>query len=538
MDSGLGGYFDTANLLRILDRGASFCIPESRIADLRGAVGIYQSHNSTAGETYVREKMTTGALASHFRRLSIDEAAQATCSPMKLLIKSNGVDWRIVYDMSSPLRTPDGRTLPSMNELMYHPGLPSVPVGTSTRELDLICTVGHLVGLERRNKIRMMIFDLKHAFYGVLLAASEQLLAAFKLGTETWAHKGLPMGSILSPSIYGRFSMMNWRYQELVMGLLISWFVDDSLLINVDGDSCAQDAADLRAMLEWAGWKLNEKCSTQPMARVQSLGLIFDVETWTVEVRKGILENLEANMLKLLGRDTLTVQHRHKAKWISKLIEEIIGGLNFCQAVVRTLAAPMHFYLAQLHQVTHWVKGPTFQMPPEHTLVINFTREIMRRYGKAPMISRTLELQLAHGHSLRSDASGDGYGAWGRDRRGHIFYFFGDWKDMSQIPPATHSNDLELAAALMMMDHLIPQVLPGAAFVDLVTDNTNVARWISTLSCKVKDSGSDKERAQWLHAAGLHQAERNIYIHCRQEDRESNTWADALSKPELRERLF
>ena len=51
--------------------------------------------------------------------------------------------------------------------------------------------------------------------------------------------------------------MMNWRYQELVMGLLISWFVDDSLLINVDGDSCAQDAADLRAMLEWAGWKLS-----------------------------------------------------------------------------------------------------------------------------------------------------------------------------------------------------------------------------------------------------------------------------------------
>ena len=106
------------------------------------------------------------------------------------------------------------------------------------------------------------------------------------------------------------------------------------------------------------------------------------------------------------------------------------------------------------------------------------------------------------------------------------------------IPRATHSNDLELAAALMMMDHLIPQVLPGASFVDLMTDNTNVARWIATLSCKVKDSGSDKERAQWLHAAGLHQAERNIYFHCRQEDLESNTWADALSKPELREGLF
>ncbi len=69
-----------------------------------------------------------------------------------------------------------------MSELMYHPGLSSVPMRTATRELDLICTVGHLVGLKERNIIRMIVFDLKHAFYGVPLARSEQLLAALKFG--------------------------------------------------------------------------------------------------------------------------------------------------------------------------------------------------------------------------------------------------------------------------------------------------------------------------------------------------------------------
>ncbi len=107
MDSGLGGYFDTAIVLQILDQEASLCISERRIAELRGAVGIYQSHKSTAGETYVRKQMTTVALASPFRRLSMDEVC---CKPRAVQcsrINSNDVDWRIVYDVSSTLQTPD-----------------------------------------------------------------------------------------------------------------------------------------------------------------------------------------------------------------------------------------------------------------------------------------------------------------------------------------------------------------------------------------------------------------------------------------------
>jgi hypothetical protein len=61
---------------------------------------------------------------------------------------------------------------------------------------------------------------------------------------------------------------------------------------------------------------------------------------------------------------------------------------------------------------------------------------------------------------------------------------------------------------------------------------------LSTLACKITKTSTDMDRIKWLQCAGLYQAHRNIYVDCHQQEREMNTWADALSKPKLRQGLF
>jgi hypothetical protein len=283
----MGGYFDTANLLAMLRDGVSFCIPEEKMLALEGARPVRMSHNPPEAVRYLQEKLKTGDFAPHFRKLTTKEANKATISPIVILPKSNKIDWRAVYDMSCRLRSRSGATLPSLNEHTCREGLASVPVGTASREIDMICVLGHIVGPKKRHRIRMMKLDLKHAFYGILLRSRDQLLAAFQLDEEVWAHLGLPMGSIGSPSWYGRFMMMVWVYTLRVLAAMTSIYVDDIFILGVDGPACAIDARDVRALLKWAGWETNDKkCSTEPQKSLESLGNIFHIADWTVEISR------------------------------------------------------------------------------------------------------------------------------------------------------------------------------------------------------------------------------------------------------------
>ena len=144
----------------------------------------------------------------------------------------------------------------------------------------------------------------------------------------------------------------------------------------------------------------------------------------------------------LVGADRLTKSPR---RWnclrLIKLLESLVGSLNFAQTVIRVLACMKAFFSWQLTRALR-CQSSCFQMPPEYLDMVDTTTALIQvGHNSAPIMSERLELQLAHCHGLPSDANGLGFGAWGRNDDGTIHAFGGKRSQLTNHEVVSHLNE-------------------------------------------------------------------------------------------------
>jgi hypothetical protein len=506
------------------------------LSQLRGARGYYSNRFPPGAEAWLRNLVNKGIECGHFCYLFHDEAASATIQPVTLQLKpklrpSDPDKFRTIFDMAATLISSSGESIPSIIASMDYHMVPSPMLGYPSRIVSMLAHLAEGKTLAQRSLIHAAKFDLDQAYYSVWVNKVDQSLLAFRLGEDTVAHAGLPFGSNLSSATFLRPILLLWKFLLLITHILISWYVDDAFLCALTYNECVRDMSKVDAVITWAGFKkATSKSSLVPEQRLTQLGLVWDIPSWTVSIKPELIEKVSRLLIALRGRDTKNViQRRNRLRLIHDL-QSLVGCLGFIQQVIRIIAAPKSFFLWQLHRLE--LKDSTcFQLPREYLEVVSTTLLLLQTHNSAPILCEELELANTHKHLAASDASGLGFGAWGLDCEGAIHAFGGEWTSLSHPDASTlHSNDRELWAHLMMIDKLLPHILPSAKFIILESDNMAVVSWASSLSCHQTKDGGHIRRTHWLSHSGLLQASRQQRVQCKHLPGSLNQFADRASR--------
>jgi hypothetical protein len=368
----LGGYFDTDDIVEMLTVGVKWRIREDKLKLLQGAVGSYSNRFPPGAETWFRDFINKGSKCGHFRYLSPVEASLATIQPISLQLKpkvcaSDPDKFRPVFDMAAALITKYGVSIPSVNDSIDYHLVPSPMMGYPARIASMLCHLASGMTIAERNCIHAAKLDLDQAYYSVWVNECDQLLLAFKIGSDTIAHAGLPFGGNLSSSIFLRPIMLMRKFLLLIIAILISWYVDDAFHCAKSYDECADNMVKVDAVISWAGFnKASGKSSSKPEQCLTQLGLVWDILSWTVSIRPQLIEKTSRLLVTLRGSDTVTNITRRNRLQLIRDLQSIVGCLGFIQQVIRIIAAPKAFFLWQITRMEKQKEAVScFQLPPE-----------------------------------------------------------------------------------------------------------------------------------------------------------------------------
>jgi hypothetical protein len=545
MDRQLGGYFDTQDIVSMLTHGIQWRIDPSIRSKMAGAHGAYSNKFPPGGEKWMIDLVEEGAISGHFRILEDPrEIAEAVTQPIALILKSptefslpsDPPRFRVIYDMAVELITKAGSRIPSVNDSTNYDMVPSPQMGYPSRIAAMLSYLAAGLSVEDRSTIHMAKLDLDQAYYHVWVHPDSQLLLAFDLCDKKVVHTGLPFGSCLSPSIYLRPTLLMWMFMLMVCLILISWYMDDAFMCALTYDRCASDLALCNKVVGWIGFKRSIKKSSEvPVQRLIQLGLVWDILEWSVSINPSLIAKIVSALDKLTRDDHVSgfPSRRNRVSLIDSL-ESLVGALNFAQQVIRVLASVKSFFIWQITRASR-LSSECFQLPSESLEVIRTTRSLLLTKNSTFILCEELELSNSHLHNLASDASGLGFGAWGRALDGSIHVLGGEWSqlfhpDVVRYLSGAQSNNRELWAHLMMLDILVPVVLPNAKFILLETDNTSVVSWASSLSCHLTKDGSHIIRTGWLRFSGILQASREQVVKSKHLAGILNSSADRASR--------
>jgi hypothetical protein len=408
----------------------------------------------------------------------------------------------------------------------------------------LLCYMALQVGPGARHLIRIAKLDLDNAYYRIRVAQRSQWLLAFERLGKIFVHCGLPFGWKNAPAIFLRVISQIWRFL-LYLGILCSWYMDDAFFIAATADILVTNLAAAKRVLLWAGHKVNEVKSSQGAETVLVyLGFVFDVIAWTVRVKPSTLAKLRRN-LGLLS----AVGKRWRGPAVARLLEKVVGQLNFVQAVVRGVA-PYKAFLIRQQALAE--KHAFWSLDDSTLAVVSAVLELVA-CDSACVEIRCAKLDLAsvHGHCTSTDACLTGYGGWGRSVDGTVYYFFGEWADLIGFSPVDFASlaaegrgtadltadeviiaDLELATVMMGVDFLLPRCLAGSdvKHVQVWCDNTNACSWVNRLYAASQGLPMQQRRLQWLIGFWGRQVAANRHVLASYIATEANHIADGLSR--------
>jgi hypothetical protein len=103
--------------------------------------------------------------------------------------------------------------------------------------------------------------------------------------------------------------------------------------------------------------------------------------------------------------------------------------------------------------------------------------------------------------------------------------------------PVIHINDRELLASLLMVQFILPRVLPSGIYVEVTTDSTAARGWFNRLECRLHSDNPQatddpSRRLVWLELLGEHLFRVKRRVKANWVDSRSNFVADSLTRPD------
>ena len=315
----------------------------------------------------------------------------------------------------------------------------------------------------RRDQIRLGIVDIKTAYTHVPLTKNTARQVLFKVDGVTYITLVLPYGSAAAASIFIRICNLLQGFWSS-RGVITTSFVDDICNIAVSPRQSHTALTYIRAVLKYAGAKVNEEKSDKHGAqRRDFIGFTIDTSTWSIQVKETVSAKLRASIAGMLGGGDLM-----------KLSESLAGSLGFVSRVIRVLKPVSAFFHRMQRRQPHYVSKRC-----HHYLAL--IQQVIEYQDWRSILWPAHEIARQHDMQLASDSSGDYLGAVGFDKDGNMWYLQEKWSDLHPSYAAMHINDKEYLASVAMIQLLGPIVGPGYKVLPVLIDNRSAVAWINNM---------------------------------------------------------
>ena len=311
--------------------------------------------------------------------------------------------------------------------------------------------------------------DMEQAYFHIPIHAESQKFLKFYWNGHLYKFVCLCFGLASAPYVFTKVLKPVFSYFRQI-GIRCSYYIDDSLTMNKDKETCKNNTDTVVHILTSLGFSINDKKSVLvPTQRIVFFGFVIDTVLFRVFLTEEKLEKIRKQAEKLLKTKLVVV--RHLASFIGLLV-------NAFNAV---LEAPLHYRSLERDKLTGLCSDSNFDNSIQLSIssrndIIWWLNNVRDKNGKS------IKPKLISCH-CKTDASLQG---WGGVNTQNNKYANGRWTTNEM---QLSINILELMAIFNVLQSLYSDYCNE--HIEIQSDNVTAIKYINDMggmTCSVMDS--------------------------------------------------
>ncbi|KAK0404353.1 hypothetical protein QR680_017417 [Steinernema hermaphroditum] len=180
--------------------------------------------------------------------------------------------------------------------------------------------------------------DMKDAYFGVPIAASDRKWLCFKFNGSTYQFRALPFGLSSAPYVYSKvMRVVATHLRQLGLRLIV--YLDDWLFLNESKKGLVQDLKVVRSVFAHLGLIINEEKSSQtPSRTLEFLGFIVNASAMTLTIPDAKIQKIREKAWRLMHA---TCSLRDLAEFLGRLSACNVA-CYFSKLMARRLQRSLH----------------------------------------------------------------------------------------------------------------------------------------------------------------------------------------------------